>query len=96
MAETSSDEKRRDELRGHLKVLLGDLHKLGTNPTWDQHWYEDTFQQIASLHAFLAASASSIGECRKAIPYAKLKPILGTDGKLQWCCDHDPSHCAAG
>jgi len=93
MAKSPLDD-RRQELHRHLEVLLDDLQKKGTKPSWDQHWYEDVFQHIAGLQAFLAASASSIGECRKATPYAKLKPVLSADGKLQWCCEHDPSHCA--
>jgi hypothetical protein len=41
-------------------------------------------------------SAMSLGECRAAVPYATIKPVIGSDGKtLQWCCNHTPQqHCS--
>lgn len=96
MPESLPADSQRDELHLHLKKLVGDIHKLGEAPAWDQQWYADVFRHLAGLQAFLAASASSIGECRKAYPFAKLKPVLEANGTLRWCCEHDPSHCSSG
>ncbi|MDQ0474829.1 hypothetical protein [Labrys wisconsinensis] len=39
----------------------------------------------------LAASATGLGECRRAQPFKPLRLVLKDEG-LFWCCTHDPPH----
>jgi hypothetical protein len=40
-----------------------------------------------------AAAAAGTGECRRSVPYATLRPVLGDNGEFRWCCTHSPEHC---
>jgi hypothetical protein len=48
----------------------------------------------SALRATALALAASLGECRRAAPYAPLHPVIRADGTFSWCCNHDPEHCA--
>jgi hypothetical protein len=41
----------------------------------------------------LAAAAGSFGECRKAVPFETIRPVILPGGGMRWCCNHDPEHC---
>ena len=49
----------------------------------------------AAIVKALLAMAATIGECRMSAPFAPLRPIIGSNGKLKWCCTHTPEHCAS-
>lgn len=46
-----------------------------------------------ALRVTLFAMSSSLGECRLAVPYSPLHPVIDADGNFCWCCNHDPEHC---
>jgi hypothetical protein len=48
----------------------------------------------AALRLSLAAITDSLGECRQAVPFSPLHPVLDTHGHFRWCCNHDPQHCS--
>jgi hypothetical protein len=81
--------------RARVTDLLHELQQLSLNPDWDQEWLKSVLQATTILHALLMAKGGSIGECRKATPYKPLKPVIDAGGKLIWCCEHDPEHCAS-
>ncbi len=56
---------------------------------------DDTVPLAQALHALLAASSSSLGECRVTTPYASLRPVIDAQGHFKWCCNHNPEHCAS-
>lgn len=49
---------------------------------------------VRSARLILAAAAASMGECRQALPYATLRPVLRADGTFGWCCSHPTQHCS--
>jgi hypothetical protein len=49
----------------------------------------------AGLRLSLATMAESLGECRQAVPFSPLHPVLDTNGEFRWCCNHNPEHCSA-
>lgn len=57
-------------------------------------------EQVASLVSQLAiASATAVaGECESnehdEPDYPAVRPVLGDDGKLRFCCTGDPPHCS--
>jgi len=90
--------RRRQELQTNLKSLLKDMHKTlqstASVTEWNQESVQQLFRVTAALHSFLLASASAIGECRLAKPYAPLKPVIDDQGHFKWCCEHNPEHCS--
>lgn len=46
------------------------------------------------INTQLLVALSSIGECRRAVPYAGMRPVIKEDGTRVWCCGHTPEHCA--
>jgi hypothetical protein len=48
---------------------------------------------VLALRSALATLSGSLGECRQAVPYSAMHPVLGADGQFKWCCNHDPEHC---
>jgi hypothetical protein len=52
------------------------------------------FAMAAGALRFAAAAAGQ-GECRRSVPFAPLRPILGNDGEFRWCCTHSPEHCGS-
>ena len=61
----------------------------------------DDVQKVAghlagALRLSLVALSYSMGECRQAVPYSPLHPVLDAHGSFRWCCNHDPQHCSVG
>ena len=48
-----------------------------------------------ALRTTLVALGSSMGECRRDVPFSPLHPVIRDDGSFAWCCNHDPEHCAS-
>ena len=48
----------------------------------------------SALRLSLAVMAESMGECRQAVPYSPLHPVLDAHGAFRWCCNHNPQHCS--
>jgi hypothetical protein len=54
---------------------------------------EDPNQLLATgLYSALAAVSSSLGECRRDVPYSPLHPVIDEDGAFYWACNHSPEH----
>jgi len=49
-----------------------------------------------ALRATLLALGESLGECRMAVPFSPLHPVIDAQGNFKWCCNHDPEHCHPG
>ncbi len=55
---------------------------------------EDAIALVAeAVRLALVALSASMGECRQTTPYSPMRPVLGVDGKLEWCCNHETEHC---
>lgn len=80
--------------REHVLRLIEKLSTLSGQADWDQEWFQQAWQTATSLNSYLTASASAIGECRRATPYAPLRPVIDARGHFKWCCEHNPEHCA--
>ncbi len=83
-----------DNRRDAIKTLLNSLANLNQETNLDQNWAERVFKSTSDLYSQLLLAATSFGECRKAVPYAPLKPVIDAYGNFKWCCDHTPEHCA--
>jgi hypothetical protein len=54
---------------------------------------EDPNQALAAgLYTALSAVSSSLGECRRAVPYSPLHPVIDEHGTFYWACNHSPEH----
>jgi hypothetical protein len=49
---------------------------------------------LNAVQLSLAASAASLGECRRQTPYSSLYPLIDSDGAFKWCCTHPEPHCS--
>ena len=75
------------KIRGYMEALLAQPYPaLFQEP---EQWAAAVVRALAALLA-----ATSFGECRRARPYAPLRPVIEADGILHWCCAHDPEHRA--
>ena len=79
-------------LERQIEDALDALETLAATRTFDLFRSSGGATLAAGLRAALAAIQTSAGECRRAIPYAPLRPVLEADGTLRWCCSHDPEH----
>jgi hypothetical protein len=68
------------------------LDELARTHTFDLFRTSGGATLAAGLRAILTLLATSSGECRRAVPYSPLRPVLDVDGTLRWCCSHDPEH----
>ncbi len=85
-----------NDTQTELQAIATHLRNLSESPTKDLAWQLHLFQASAYLQLIaLTAANSSLGECRKVIPYAPLRPVIDSKGNFKWCCEHDPEHCSA-
>ncbi len=77
------------EERARINNLVDEVAVLNRRGVVDA----DFIRAVSTLHSYVFASASALGECRKKTPYKPLKPVIQADGSFQWCCEHDPEHC---
>jgi hypothetical protein len=50
-------------------------------------------QQAIESSIQVLQDVASMGECRRDVPYASMRPVLRNDGTFQWCCNHEAEHC---
>jgi hypothetical protein len=74
--------------------LLKDIATLSGTGKYDAQWTKQVLHAASSLHYLLTSATGSLGECRRQVPYAKVRPVIEPDGTLRWCCEHNPEHCA--
>ena len=55
---------------------------------------EESNVAAAAVRASLEVVAQAGGECRQAVPYSPMQPVLDAGGVLRWCCNHTPEHCS--
>ena len=46
------------------------------------------------FEASFSQSFVAMGECRRSVPYAPLRPIIDENNAFRWCCTHSEEHCA--
>jgi hypothetical protein len=82
------------DLRTEIVKIRSDIEALLAQPY--PALFQEPEQWAAAVVRALAAllAATSFGECRRAQPYAPLRPVIEADGVLHWCCAHDPEHRA--
>jgi hypothetical protein len=51
---------------------------------------------LDALQTTLRLLTSSMGECRRSVPYSPLHPVIDENGKYLWCCNHESEHCVEG
>jgi hypothetical protein len=83
---------------GDLERQIADavraLDELAATQTYDLFRTSGGATLAKGLRAALTLARASAGECRRAEPYSPLRPVLGVDSQIRWCCNHDPEHCA--
>ncbi len=87
--DSASDDRERQ-----IDDALRALDELAATRTYDLFRASGGATLAAGLRAALTVLTTSVGECRRAVPYSTLRPVLDDDGSLRWCCNHDPEHCA--
>ena len=87
------DEQASSDLEVQIADTLRALDVLAATRTFDLFRTSGGATLASGLRAALNVLAASMGECRRAVPYSPLRPVLDTDGTLRWCCSHDPEHC---
>lgn len=88
------DDHSPSDLQRQVADALSALDQLAITQTYDLFRASGGATLAKGLRAALNLSSASFGECRKATPYAPLRPVLDADGRLRWCCGHEPEHCA--
>ena len=80
------------EFEQQLGEALRALDALAATRTFDLFRTSGGATLAAGLRAALTVLTTTMGECRRAVPYAPLRPVLDVDGTLRWYCAHDPEH----
>lgn len=89
------DESQQSPLRERMSESISSLEAIAAGAHPDSENVQKVAGHIAeALRLSLAAMADSMGECRQALPYSPLHPVLDTNGHFRWCCNHDPQHCS--
>ena len=88
------DDRASDDRERQIEDALRALDELAVARTYDLFRASGGATLAAGLRAALTLLTTSVGECRRAVPYSALRPVLDEDGILRWCCNHDPEHCA--
>jgi hypothetical protein len=88
MGDQTQDDMEQQEVARALRAL----DELARTHTFDLFRTSGGATLAAGLRTILTLIAASSGECRRAVPYSPLRPVLDVDGTLRWCCSHDPEH----
>jgi hypothetical protein len=89
------DESQQNPLRQRMSDSIASLEAIAAGEHPDSEDPQKLAAYIAeALRLTLAAMADSMGECRQALPFSPLHPVLDTNGHFRWCCNHDPQHCS--
>jgi hypothetical protein len=89
-----TDVRPANEPEDQVADALRALDELAVTRTYDLFKASGGATLAAGLKAALSLLSGSVGECRRAVPYSPLRPVLEADGRLRWCCSHEPEHCA--
>jgi hypothetical protein len=85
-------EQTQNDTEQEVAKTLRALDELARTRTFDLFRTSGGATLAEGLRAILTLFAASSGECRRAVPYSPLRPVLDVDGTLRWCCSHDPEH----
>lgn len=55
-----------------------------------------TVELLNGVRDTLLAAATGMGECQMDVPFAPMHPVRHPDGRFEWCCSHNPTHCHLG
>lgn len=88
-----SDDRPSSESDHDIAEVLRALDQVAALRTFDLFRTSGGATLAAGLRAALGLLSTSVGECRRAVPYSTLRPVLDADGTLRWCCSHEPEHC---
>jgi hypothetical protein len=93
--EDDLEDTQQNPPRARMSESIDTLEAIGAGEHADAEDVNRVAGHIATaLRLSLAAMEESLGECRQAVPYSPLHPVLRTDGHFCWCCNHDPEHCS--
>ena len=59
----------------------------------DEQAFINAVNSLAESAQAALDAGSSLGECRRASPYAPIRPVIDSTNHVKWCCTHDPEHC---
>lgn len=79
--------------RAHVLGLLSQMKDRVSGEIDEELTAGELQALVATAAGLMLAAASGIGECRKALPYSTLQPVLDAHG-LRWCCTHPSQHCS--
>jgi hypothetical protein len=84
-----------DELQAQLKGAISRLESLTSFGIGEQSVATEAAPEpiAEALRATLTAFSASLGECRQAVPYSVLHPVIDEEGNFKWCCNHPTEHC---
>jgi hypothetical protein len=82
-----------NELQDDIRSAISSLDNVAVVAQKSTVSIEEVETLSKMLKVVLKAMATSIGECRMAVPFSSLHPVITAEGKFQWCCNHDPQHC---
>jgi hypothetical protein len=51
-------------------------------------------EATVTLLAASSAAMEAVGVCKAEEPYADLYAVLGSDGRVHYCCTHAEKHCS--
>lgn len=90
---TVPGDKTSSDLESRIADALRALDELAATQTYDLFRTSGGATLAKGLRVALTLIGASVGECRRSVPYSPLRPVLDVDGKLRWCCRHEPEHC---
>ena len=85
-----------DELQTRLDTALAELdepERIRSRGLLRARTVETPDALTSALRTTLLALSAAMGECREAVPYSPLHPVL-EEGTVRWCCNHNPQHCS--
>jgi len=87
--ERPSSSDARKEIENALSEVESVEHQ-GVESSDAQAVLKASAAMLQGMNAFLGVT---LGECRRNVPFAELRPVLRADGSFQWCCTHEEEHC---
>ena len=76
-----------------MQSLLAKVETLASGGITSIDYQSPDFQAFTQNLPNILKIAASMGECRRARPFAKVRPVIDENGKLMWCCNHEKEHC---
>ncbi|MGH7276161.1 MAG: hypothetical protein ACREIY_03945 [Candidatus Rokuibacteriota bacterium] len=82
------------DLRTEIGKIRSDIEAILAQPYPTLFQEPEQWAAVVLRASAALLAATSFGECRRARPFAPLRPVIEADGALHWCCAHDPEHRA--